>query len=280
MELEDTYGIAMSEEEAAKIQTVGQAVDFVFERLPRRPAEGLAEAREPERTAPGGGSGDALVSLIESLSEADREQAVTHSSWTARRVDSWGRAAFLGDCGPRPRRRRGALPALPALRHRPADEGPRPGGQRPRLRRGRARARRAGDARRAPRRRPRRRDLGRGAARQRAGDGVDRRGADRARLPRLRPRADRRRPCSPPSSPRSASRARRCSTSSRPCRSCSRGAASSSPTWSPASPARRTSRRFKVEARVAGEVLGAGTGPSKKAAEQAAAADALAALKS
>ncbi len=35
MELEDTYGVAMSEEEAAKILTVGQAVDFVFERQPR-----------------------------------------------------------------------------------------------------------------------------------------------------------------------------------------------------------------------------------------------------
>ncbi len=34
MELEDTYGVSMSEEEAAKILTVGQAVDFVFERLP------------------------------------------------------------------------------------------------------------------------------------------------------------------------------------------------------------------------------------------------------
>lgn len=33
MELEDTYGIPMSEEEAAGIETVGQAVDFVAERL-------------------------------------------------------------------------------------------------------------------------------------------------------------------------------------------------------------------------------------------------------
>jgi acyl carrier protein len=33
MELEDTYGIRMSEEEAAGIETVGQAVDFVHERL-------------------------------------------------------------------------------------------------------------------------------------------------------------------------------------------------------------------------------------------------------
>ena len=35
MELEDTYGISMSEEEAAEIETVGQAVDFVFTRLQR-----------------------------------------------------------------------------------------------------------------------------------------------------------------------------------------------------------------------------------------------------
>jgi acyl carrier protein len=34
MELEDTYGISVSEEEAGRIQTVGQAVDFVVARLP------------------------------------------------------------------------------------------------------------------------------------------------------------------------------------------------------------------------------------------------------
>jgi acyl carrier protein len=33
MELEDTYGISVSEEEAVRIETVGQAVDFVAERL-------------------------------------------------------------------------------------------------------------------------------------------------------------------------------------------------------------------------------------------------------
>ena len=33
MELEDTYGITVSEEEAARIETVGQAVDFVAGRL-------------------------------------------------------------------------------------------------------------------------------------------------------------------------------------------------------------------------------------------------------
>jgi acyl carrier protein len=30
-ELEDTYGVAMSDEQAARIQTVGAAVDFVLE---------------------------------------------------------------------------------------------------------------------------------------------------------------------------------------------------------------------------------------------------------
>ena len=34
MELEDTYAVKMSEEEAAGIVTVGQAVDFVLERVP------------------------------------------------------------------------------------------------------------------------------------------------------------------------------------------------------------------------------------------------------
>jgi len=33
MELEDTYGVKMTEEEAAGIETVGQAVDFVFARI-------------------------------------------------------------------------------------------------------------------------------------------------------------------------------------------------------------------------------------------------------
>jgi acyl carrier protein len=33
MELEDTYGLTVSDEEAARIETVGQAVDFVVGRL-------------------------------------------------------------------------------------------------------------------------------------------------------------------------------------------------------------------------------------------------------
>jgi acyl carrier protein len=34
MELEDRYGVRVSEEEAAKIKTVGDAVDFVVDRAP------------------------------------------------------------------------------------------------------------------------------------------------------------------------------------------------------------------------------------------------------
>jgi acyl carrier protein len=34
MELEDTYGVTMSESEAAEIETVADAVDFVVRRLP------------------------------------------------------------------------------------------------------------------------------------------------------------------------------------------------------------------------------------------------------
>ena len=34
MELEDRYGISVSEEEASRIKTVGDAVDFVLERAP------------------------------------------------------------------------------------------------------------------------------------------------------------------------------------------------------------------------------------------------------
>jgi acyl carrier protein len=34
MELEDTYGISVSEEQAAKISTVGDAVEFVLEHSP------------------------------------------------------------------------------------------------------------------------------------------------------------------------------------------------------------------------------------------------------
>jgi acyl carrier protein len=45
-ELEDTYGIKMSDEEAARIQTVGAAVDFVLAH-PRPAPTGGAVDREP-----------------------------------------------------------------------------------------------------------------------------------------------------------------------------------------------------------------------------------------
>ena len=45
-ELEDTYGVKMSDEEAARIQTVGAAVDFVLAQLQSTSA-GSAVDREP-----------------------------------------------------------------------------------------------------------------------------------------------------------------------------------------------------------------------------------------
>jgi len=38
-----------------------------------------------------------LLALIDRLGEEIRLQALTHSSWTDRRVQAWGRLAFLGD---------------------------------------------------------------------------------------------------------------------------------------------------------------------------------------
>jgi len=45
-ELEDTLGVKMSDEQAAKIQTVGAAVDFVLAHQSSAPAGGAAD-REP-----------------------------------------------------------------------------------------------------------------------------------------------------------------------------------------------------------------------------------------
>ena len=49
-ELEDTYGVRMSDEQAAKIQTVGQAVDFVLEHLPSDAIAG-PDVPRPSQTA-------------------------------------------------------------------------------------------------------------------------------------------------------------------------------------------------------------------------------------
>jgi ribonuclease-3 len=56
---------------------------------------GTAEPLEDE--APGEGPAMALLALIAELGPELRLQALTHSSWTERRVRSWGRLAFLGD---------------------------------------------------------------------------------------------------------------------------------------------------------------------------------------
>lgn len=55
--------------------------------------EGGPTAVEPA----GEGAATALLELIAGLDPGPRLQALTHSSWTDRRVRSWGRLAFLGD---------------------------------------------------------------------------------------------------------------------------------------------------------------------------------------
>jgi acyl carrier protein len=61
-ELEDTYGVAMSDEQAARIHTVGQAVDFVLANQVARPDAGrLAQDAGPDapRSTPAAGRGPA-----------------------------------------------------------------------------------------------------------------------------------------------------------------------------------------------------------------------------
>ena len=87
MELEDRYGIRVSEEEAAEIATVGDAVEFVLTHAPAGSGVG----------APPEGAAAPLAALLESLPEELAPQALTHSSWVERRSESYGRLAFLGD---------------------------------------------------------------------------------------------------------------------------------------------------------------------------------------
>jgi len=47
-ELEDTHGVKMSDEQAARIQTVGQTVDFVLEHLPN-PSIGRLDVSRPHQ---------------------------------------------------------------------------------------------------------------------------------------------------------------------------------------------------------------------------------------
>src|ERR1700761_5317946 len=62
------------------------------------PSASSSSTRPPEPLAPEQDSAVAsLAGLIAELPEDLRRQALTHSSWTERRVDSFERLAFLGD---------------------------------------------------------------------------------------------------------------------------------------------------------------------------------------
>jgi len=54
-------------------------------------------AVSPEKDLSAGASVAPLLELIERLDPATRRRALTHSSWTERRVKAWWRLAFLGD---------------------------------------------------------------------------------------------------------------------------------------------------------------------------------------
>lgn len=54
-------------------------------------------AISPEKDPAGPDAVAPLLELIERLDPATRRRALTHSSWTERRVKTWGRLAFLGD---------------------------------------------------------------------------------------------------------------------------------------------------------------------------------------
>lgn len=54
-------------------------------------------AISPEQDLPGSEAVAPLLELIGRLEPATRRKALTHSSWTERRVKAWGRLAFLGD---------------------------------------------------------------------------------------------------------------------------------------------------------------------------------------
>ncbi len=79
----------------------------------------------------------ALSALIAELPEDLRRQALTHSSWTERRVDSFERLAFLGDSVLGLAVATRVFETLPGAGGRRPDQGPQPGGQRRLLRRGR-----------------------------------------------------------------------------------------------------------------------------------------------
>ena len=245
VELEDRYGIRMAEDQAERIKTVGQAVDFVSRRLP--------STRLPRRTRL------RLLALFDELPESLAHQAFSHSSWVGDRAQSYERLAFLGDSVLEHRRLARAVPALPrstagrltkiraqTVSRRSCVEIARADG------RARAHARRRAARLRAPG----------GAAdrgRERAGGGGRGRASAHASWSTgssARPRPLRRR-----SSRRSSSRSRTCTTSRASCRSASRAAARWSSTGSCPRRGPPHDRLFETVAEVDGRTLGIGRRP-------------------
>ena len=264
-ELEDTYGVKMSDEEAARILTVGQAVDFVAR--PTTRAEALTPAQ--------------LHDLLDALPDDLARQAFTHASWVERRVGLLRAAGLPGRLRARPGGHHAPVPAAGgrALRRRAADEDPRAGG----LAAARAARWPSGWAAGAAARRRRRRTVaGRGAGARwcdRARAGLGDRGGDRRLLPGVRLRARRRRRWWRRSRRRSRRRSSTRRTSSRRCRSGWRGAGRvvAYEVVGRGGPAARAHLRGRGRWST-GEEVGRGCGRSKKDAEQAAAEAALDAL--
>ena len=80
-ELEDSYGVKMSDEEAARITPSARRSTSCSPTHPRRGPEPLRK----------------LHDLLDRLPDDLARQAVTHASWAERRSDSYERLAFLGD---------------------------------------------------------------------------------------------------------------------------------------------------------------------------------------
>ncbi len=191
MELEDTYGVRVSEEEAARIETVGQAVDFVARARSERLRDGQFGPGSRSRGAPDDPTGRRSGAGGAGRRAAGGAAAPGADPFLVGRAP---RRVLRAACVPRRQRarpggRRGALPALSAQRHRAADQGPRTA----RSADGRASrwplALGLPEPLREARARGRGRDLPGGADLQRAGAGVGRRGGDRRLLSGARIRA-------------------------------------------------------------------------------------------
>ena len=188
MELEDRYGIRVSEEEAAEIETVGGRRRLRLGAGSRCLGKELRSERMTATTA-------SLAELFADAPEELRRQALSHSSWVETRTSSYGRLAFLGDSVLGLSVADASLRGAPGRRHRRAHQDPQPGRQRAGLRRGRPRA--SAFPRCSPAQAPDDGDglAGRDPARIRADPGLGLRGGDRRLLSGARLRAHLRGPC-------------------------------------------------------------------------------------